>query len=1154
MYSKKLFFSESERAIDPASYYTENDKIMVVARELKLHQVTKLALEKFSWEQKSIKTTSAYSVRQAKQLIKNNPDTKIILLDWLLEGKQTGLEILEYIREELQNQLVRIILITDRSEEYPETSWILQYDLDDYKTKVELTEQRLLTTIISGLRYYNDKIAADSSRQELAKLSANSPSCSQNLEQLVKIRTQELENKNRQLQHKIKERQRTEEELRQSEERWQLVLRGNNDGIWDWNVKTNEAFLSPRWKEMLGYENWELKNHYHEWVKRIHPDDLGGVMNLIQDHFTKKTPNFVSEHRVRCKNGSYKWILARGQALWDEPGNVVRMVGSHTDISDPKQREEALRLIVEGTASCTGREFFRSCTRYLARVLQVRYALFTCFANSSKTRMRVLAFWQGDSWGENFEYNLADRARDNYSGCKQALLEKELNLAKLERDSYLDIPLVDSGGNVLGYLAVLDVKPIDKALRKELILKIFAARAGAELERQLAEETLRKKADKDTLLSFISSQLLDQDLNTAIKLALEAIGEFTESDRSYIISYCEDPSKWKTTYKWCSNKIETCVENCQEINIESFPWLQTQLLLGKPLHICCVATLPLEASSEKAFLQRLGVQSVLIVPMIKGEKAIGYLWFDTVISPKVWTEEDISLLKMVGEFMAIAQARHEAEAALKEAKEAADEANRAKSEFLASMSHELRTPLNAILGFSQVMSRESSLSEEQKQYLSIINCSGEHLLELINDILEMSKIEAGRTTFNQIGFDLYHLLDSLEEMFRLKADAKGLQLIFERTSDVPQYVKTDEGKLRQVLINLLSNAIKFTARGQVMLRVVIEQRKEEIPDDQYPVPHSFLRFEVEDTGAGIALEELDKLFEAFGQTQTGRTSYQGTGLGLPISQKFVQLMGGKIDVSSIIDRGSLFSFNIQISLADASEIQTIQPTHKVIGLAPGQSEYRILAVDDRPESRLLLVKLLTRVGFAVQEATNGLEAIEMWQSWRPHLIWMDMRMPEMDGYEATKRIKSTILGQTTAIIALTASAFEEERTLVLSAGCDDFVRKPLREEVIFEKMAEHLGLHYIYEPGSVRKNNQDPDRGEEDINIEQQFDFYLSQMPYQWRVQLHQAAAECSDDRILELLEQIPSDNAPLAIALADLANNFLFDRIMELTLIKKYY
>ena len=480
---------------------------------------------------------------------------------------------------------------------------------------------------------------------------------------------------------------------------------------------------------------------------------------------------------------------------------------------------------------------------------------------------------------------------------------------------------------------------------------------------------------------------------------------------------------------------------------------------------------------------------------------------------------------------------------LNSAKQTAEGANRAKSEFLANMSHELRTPLNAILGFTQLMHRDSSLTPQQQENLGIISRSGEHLLSLINDVLDMSKIEAGLIALNENDFDLYSMLDAIEEMFQLKAESQGLELLFELTPEVPQYVRTDERKLRQVLINLLGNAIKFTQKGGVTLRVgagcgeytTYEQFN---PKTLHPKPHTLL-FEVEDTGSGIAPNEMESLFEPFVQTETGRKSQQGTGLGLPISRKFVQLMGGDIEVNSMLGRGTSFKFDLQVKLADAGQIQTQKQTHRVKSLEPGQPEYRILVVDDRPANRLLLTKLLTPIGFQVREAENGLDAIAIWSSWEPHLIWMDMRMPVMNGYEATRRIKSHVKGQATAILALTASTFESERAIVLSAGCDDFVRKPFQEDVLFEKMAQYLGVRYIYE----HKDNFEAKTTKAFI-LEPSS---LQTMPNEWVEKLHLAAAQLDAETIATLVAQIPAENHPLAQALLDKVQDFDFDQIMNL-------
>jgi signal transduction histidine kinase len=264
---------------------------------------------------------------------------------------------------------------------------------------------------------------------------------------------------------------------------------------------------------------------------------------------------------------------------------------------------------------------------------------------------------------------------------------------------------------------------------------------------------------------------------------------------------------------------------------------------------------------------------------------------------------------------------------LQQAKEFAEAANRAKSIFLSNMSHELRTPLNAILGFTQIMSRDTSLKQEQQTYLDIISHSGQHLLKLINDVLEMSKIEADRLKLHETSVDLYYLLDNLEEMLRLKAVAKQLRLTFERTPDVPQFITTDESKLRQVLLNLLGNAIKFTQTGSVTLRVRAQQSYTSF----FPTPHSLL-FEVEDTGPGIPPDDMKALFNAFTQTQVGQQFHEGAGLGLAISRKFVNLMGDDITVHSVVDQGSIFRFNIPVRLSNPTELQTHLSTQRIINI------------------------------------------------------------------------------------------------------------------------------------------------------------------------------------------------------------------------------
>lgn len=401
-------------------------------------------------------------------------------------------------------------------------------------------------------------------------------------------------------------------------------------------------------------------------------------------------------------------------------------------------------------------------------------------------------------------------------------------------------------------------------------------------------------------------------------------------------------------------------------------------------------------------------------------------------------------------------------AELAELLKTAQAANLAKSNFLTKLSRELRVPLNAILGFSQLMKRDESLSQEQQEHLQIIGSSGEQLLSLIEEILSMSKLEMGRANLQETSFDLYRLLADIEEIFQPKVASKQLNLTIDRMGQVPQYVRTDKGKLRQVLISLVDNAIKYTVAGNVKLKIYGEQ----IGNESDAEGLWWLRFEVSDTGLGIAPDELNVLFEPFVQTDASLNSMQTTSLGLPISRQFVQLMGGDMTVKSKVGFGTTFKFDVRVAIASELEVEQKPQTRQAIALEPGQPTYRILIVEDQWENRKLLTKLLKPLGFEVREAINGEEGIKIWEQWEPHLIWMDIRMPVMDGYEATKKIKSKLKGQSTIIIALTANAFEEDRAIALSVGCDDFLSKPFQKSVLLEKMAEHLEVRYVYKESS----------------------------------------------------------------------------------------
>jgi predicted ATPase/signal transduction histidine kinase/CheY-like chemotaxis protein/tRNA A-37 threonylcarbamoyl transferase component Bud32 len=566
-----------------------------------------------------------------------------------------------------------------------------------------------------------------------------------------------------------------------------------------------------------------------------------------------------------------------------------------------------------------------------------------------------------------------------------------------------------------------------------------------------------------------------------------------------------------------------------------------------------------DASQEGQFthdpyVKKQQPKSILCLPLINQGQLTGILYLENHLTTGAFTQERLNVLNLLSSQIAIsiensflynnleqkvAERTSELEQEVvvrKQAEESAQVANQAKSTFLANMSHELRSPLNAILGFAQILTRSQRLDKENQENVGIISRSGEHLLSLINQVLDLSKIEAGRTTLNENHFDFYRLLDDLEDMFHLKADDKHLQLLFEREPTVPQYLYTDEVKVRQVLINLLNNALKFTIEGGITVRIYSKTIETDLKQQR-----AVIEFAVEDTGPGIASEELDELFTAFVQTETGKQSQEGTGLGLPISRKFVQLMGSDMIVTSEVGRGTTFKFQIQCQLSEATNIK--KPVHekRVIALAPNQPRYRILIVDDKWSSRQLLIKLLNPLGFEIKEAENGQEAVEIWESWEPHLIWMDMRMPIMNGYEATQQIRAHTKGQATAIVALTASVLEEERAVILDAGCDDFLRKPFKEADIFDLMHKHIGVEYIYEDSSkVTESEGEDETQPENLKSE------ILQLPGELVTQLQEASETADVDSIVPLIETIGKQNKPLANALTKLVNGFRFDILQE--------
>lgn len=880
---------------------------------------------------------------------------------------------------------------------------------------------------------------------------------------------------NRTLEAQIEERT---EALRQSEQRFRNAFETAAIGM---------CLLSPEGRfltvnlpvcRMFGYCEQELL--FLTFQEITYPADLETDLNYLQQLLDGEIPYYHLEKRYLHKDGEIIWASLSVSLVRDSQQQPLYLIAQIQDISDRKSSEKALQESEERFRAIFNQTFqFVGLLSPDGILLEANQ---TALDFGGITRSQVIGkpFWEARWWTISPQTQEQLRAAI-VRAAKGEFIRYEVDfLGASDRIATIDFslrPIQDESGQV----------------------KLLIPEGRDITARKLAEEELRLSQER-------------------LQLALEGSGHgFWDWNLQTGEIYLS--SRWIEMLGYDLDELPANIGTWEELmHPDDKPWVMERL----NAHLT-------DSSVPYAFDYRLFTK--------KGT----WKWISNY-GKLVTRDEQGKPLRMAGTHRDISD-RKLAEATLEAAKEAAEAANQSKSIFLTNMSHELRTPLNAILGFSQLMNRSTNLNPEQQENLRIITRSGEHLLTLINQVLDLAKVEAGRTTLNETAFDLYDLLDELEDMFRLKAQDKRLHLIFDRSDDVPQYVCTDEVKLRQVLINVLSNAIKFTSEGGASLRVATRQccaisARSSLEQQTNNRGQLTLYFEIEDTGLGIIPEELDKLFQPFVQTQTGSQSQQGTGLGLVISQQFVKLMGGEMSVSSEVGHGTTFKFDIQISVADSASIQTKQPKRRVIALEPDQPRYRLLIVDDRWDNRKLLIKLLNPLGFDVKEATNGLEAIELWSSWEPHLIFMDMRMPVMDGYEATKRIKATTKGQATAIIALSASHFEETRTVILSVGCNDFIRKPFREADIFDALQKHIGVRYVYEQ---------PAREPDSTQIEALTPEALAALPAEWLASLQKAAIEGDLDLILTLIEPIHSQNDPLANALASLAKKFQFKQLLTL-------
>jgi PAS domain S-box-containing protein len=841
------------------------------------------------------------------------------------------------------------------------------------------------------------------------------------------------------------QRKQAEEELRKSEERWQLVLKGNQDGIWDLNLKTNEVFRSARWQEIIGYADCEMDNRNREWTEYIHPDDALRVQTAIQNYLDRQTPNYAVEYRLLCKDGHYKWVLTRAQAVWDEAGNPLRMVGSMTDISDRKQSELSLLRVthaVESTSDAIAITDLKGRSIYHNQAFIQRYGYTVEELNEVGGPIAMYAQYQ--LWKQIFK-----TVRNGLSWSGEIELQTksgEAVITLMRADS-----IKDETGNLIGLIGVIT----DITKRKE---------AEAALRQQLKRERLAI-----AMLERIRSSL---NLDEILTKSVAEVRQFLQVDRTVIYRFNPDWSGFIT--------VESVDENCMAIaGMEIYDpcFGEAYVPLYKDGRIratedVCNAGI---ADCYLKLLERLHVRASLVVPILQGENLWGLLIAHHCTSTRPWQNFEAECMTQLGVQLAIAiqqstlfqQAqieiaeRKQAEAALQQAKEAAETASRAKSDFLANMSHELRTPLNGILGYIQLLKPDRNLTAEQQESLLNVQHCGEHLLTLINDVLDLAKIEASKMELSLAALNFPSFVKSIVDLFQMRSAQKEIAFNYQQLSPLPDCVLADEKRLRQVLINLLSNAVKFTKSGGVTLKVGYTDQ----------TPTTKIRFQIEDTGIGIETNKLEEIFLPFHQVGDRNNFVEGTGLGLSISQKIVKMMGSQIHVQSTSGKGSIFWLDIDLpEVAQCSELPSAREKRRLVGFTG--SKRKVLIVDDHEVNRVMLHRLLSRLGFEIAQATDGQDSLYKALEFQPDLILMDLLMPIMDGWEATRRLRQLPELKDTVILALSASVYEATKQESILAGCDDFLTKPIQTSELLELLRMHLALEWIYEDGLFGKKRK----------------------------------------------------------------------------------
>ncbi len=1042
----------------------------------------------------------------------------VVLLDLRLPDS-TAMESVKWIRDRARRVPIVVLTAVDDRDMALQA---LREGAQDYLNKSSLEGEVLLRSVLYAVERHRLQCELEHAEQKGRE----------ELEHRVRERTAELAALNEQLQQEVEVRKRAEEEARLlasvPEEGPSPILRVSPEGrvlysndaaqrhCPDWNCQVG-CLLPQRFVQCVlkSFELRTIQEAEFECGDRVFsilfsPQPDAGYVNLFANDITKakiaeealREAQFELEERVRERTND---LTATNAYLKKE-------------IEERKQAEAALRVVVEGTASTTGDNLFRSLVHHLASSLEVRHGLICRVVDSSTSRVRTLAFWNGDDFVREFEYSLQDTPCERvvageiqyYPKNLQNLFPHDSDLVELNAQSYLGIPLMGSGGDVIGHLAVLDDKPMSDEYRKKAVLRIFASRAAAELERLLAEQELRKlsRAVEQSPASIVitdPSGVIEYVNPKFTRVTGYTFEEAVGQNPRILKSENTPPERFRRMWEAINAGKEWRGEFCNRKKNGELYWELASISpitdsKGHITHYVAVKediterkqTAEALEKSEKRFrlaqaAAHIGVWewdvgtgnlywSDEIEPIFgfqRGEFAGTYDAFLECVHPDDrqavrnaiqasldedlpydidhrivwhngtvrWVNERASItrdergmpVRMVGTVYDITQ-RKTAEESLLFAKEEAERANRAKSEFLSRMSHELRTPMNSILGFSQLLESDPTepLSPIQKESVTQILKAGNHLLELINEILDLSRIESGRFAISLESVRLGSIVQEVMTLIGPVAEQYGIS-VNDRTEPYSQKsLIVDRTRLKQVLINLLSNAVKYNRPGGA-----VTLSCENLDEGR-------LRICVSDTGHGIPPAQVESLFEPFNRLGAERTEVEGTGIGLTIAKRLMDLMAGNIGVQSEVGKGSTFYLDVDISRESVVESDKHRVESAPLEPLSDKPEYSILYVEDNPDNVKLVSQVFAHMPWVrVLSAADARLGIDLARAHRPDLILLDITLPGMDGFAAFDILQSDIKTKDIPVIGVSAKAMPDDVDRALNAGFSDYLTKPI---------------------------------------------------------------------------------------------------------------